>query len=185
MKRIKLFEEFREWDRDEFLMDLFAMSSTEVWEVFIEEISNEAPNLEKIEVMLESGLVDVRAKNNWGWTPLHLASYWNHPEIAKLLIELGVDVNSENNDGRTPLHLAAGHNHPEIAKLLLDRGADLEAKDEVGWTPLHQASHWNSIETAKLLLERGADLEAKDKWGQTPLDRARFDKMQALLGGGL
>ena len=137
--RIKLFEEFSEWDGDEFLMDLFAMSSSEVTVFFWEEISKESPILEMIEVMLESGLVDVRAKNNWGNTPLHLAVWSNHIEIAKLLLKAGADVEAINKYGNTPLHSASYNNSIETAKLLIKAGADLDAKNKWEETPLHLA----------------------------------------------
>jgi ankyrin repeat protein len=183
--RIKLFEEFSEWDRDEFLFDLYAMSSTEVEELFFAEIKSKTPHIEKIEVMIKSGLVDVKAKDEWGMTPLHWASGNNHIEIAKLLIERGADLEAENKWGQTPLHVASRYNHIKMTKLFLDAGADLEAKNKRGQTPLHLASSMNSIEIAKLLIERGADVKAKDDDGETPLHWAQSDKMRALLGGGL
>jgi ankyrin repeat protein len=140
MRRIKLFEEFSgELDKDDFLLDLFTMSSTEVNDLFFEELRNKTPNLEKIEVMLESGLVDVRAKNNWGNTPLHLAVWSNHIEIAKLLLKAGADVEAINKYGNTPLHSASYNNSIETAKLLIKAGADLDAKNKWEETPLHLA----------------------------------------------
>ena len=183
--RIKLFEEFSEWDSDDFLFDLYAMSSTEVEELFFGELRSKTPHIEKIEVMLESGLVDVEAKDEVGWAPLHLASRDNSIAIAKLLIERGADVEAKTNVGLTPLHFASLHNYIELAKLLIKAGADVEAKENRGQTPLHWASIENYIELAELLLERGADLEAKDDDGETPLDGADSYEMRALLGGGL
>ena len=52
------------FDPDEFLFDLFAMRVSEVQEMFWGEIESETPHIEKIEVMLESGLVDMNAKDN-------------------------------------------------------------------------------------------------------------------------
>ena len=124
------------FDPDEFLLDLFAMRVSEVQDLFREELESKTPHIEKIEVMLESGLVDVNAKDRRGWSPLHWASANNAIEVAKLLIERGADVDAKNVDGWTPLHWASRWNHIEIAKLLLDAGADVEAKEENGETPL-------------------------------------------------
>ena len=180
--RIKLFEEFGEWDRDVFLLDLFTMTSTEVENLFIEEIEEANPNLEKIEVMLDSGLVDVRAKNKNGRTPLHWAIVKNSIELAVFLLDRGADVNAKDNDGWSPLHYVSINNQIEIAKLLIDRGADVGAKVD-GWTPLHLAAWNNHIEMTEFLIERGADVEAKDDGGKIPLDMARSDEMRALLRG--
>jgi ankyrin repeat protein len=183
--RIKLFEEFSEWDRDDFLLDLFTMSSTEVENLFFEEIKKSKPHIEKIEVMLESGLVDVNAKGEGGWTPLHLATRWNCIETAKLLLEMGVDLEAKDNWGWTPLHLASANNSIKVAELLLDRGAEKNAIDDEGKTPLHWATIERKIEMIELLLDRGAVLGIKDKSGRTPLDLAYSYEMKALLGGGL
>ena len=157
------------FDPDEFLFDLFAMRVSEVQDLFREELESETPHIEKIEVMIESGLVDVNTKHKWGRTPLHWASRNNAIEVAKLLIERGADVGAKDSNGWTPLHWASRDNRIEIARLLIELGADVETKDVNGETPLHYASYSNSIETAKLLLDAGAELEAKDNDGDTPL----------------
>lgn len=46
-------------------------------------------------------------KANLGWTPLHLASYFGHFDVAELLLEHGAYVDSLNCEGDTPLHKAA------------------------------------------------------------------------------
>jgi len=164
MRRIKLFEEFSgEWDRDDFLLDLFAMSSTEVQDLFFAELKSETPHIEKIEVMIESGLVSVEVKNNRGQTPLHVASDSGSIETAKLLIERGADVEAKSDAwGWTPLHYASGNDHVEVAKLLIDAGADLDAKSNKGRTPLHFANFRDSNDIINLLLEAGADEDIVD-----------------------
>ena len=169
------------FDPDEFLFDLYAMSSTEVQKIFLKELNKAKPHLEKIEVMLESGLVDVNAKDNRGWSPLHWASANNAIEVAKLLIERGADVDAKNVDGWTPLHWASARNYIELAELLIKAGADVNSENNDGQTPLHWAS-WNShIEIVKFLIEKGADVEAKDNRGITPLHLAYSDEMKVLL----
>jgi ankyrin repeat protein len=163
MPKIKTF------DPDEFLFDLFAMRVSEVQEMFWGEINKDKPHLEKIKIIIDSGLVDVKAKDDMGWTPLLLASRWNHIEIAKLLLDRGADVKAKDNWGDTPLHRASRYNRIEIVGLLLEKGADMGAKNRWGQTPLHLASENNNIEIAKLLLDAGADVEAKDNDGWTPL----------------
>jgi ankyrin repeat protein len=151
MSKIKTF------DPDEFLFDLYAMSSTEVETLFLEELNKDKPHLEKIKIIIDSGLLDLKAKDNYGLTPLHWASRYNLIETAKLLLDAGANLEDKNKWGGTPLHMASANNHIETAKLLIERGADLEAKNVDGLTPLHLASLNNHIEIAKLLLERGAD----------------------------
>ena len=95
-------------------------------------------DMSKVQDLIKRG-ADVRAKNKWGRTPLHIASRDNSIEIAKLLLDAGADVEAKDKWGQTPLHLASANNAIEIAKLLLDAGADVEAKDDDGETPLDKA----------------------------------------------
>jgi ankyrin repeat protein len=137
-------------------------------------------NIPKIQDLLDRG-ADVEAKDVDGWTPLHIVTYRNSIETAKLLIERGADVKAKDNDGWTPLHWASWNNAIELAKLLIERGADVEAKDNRGRTPLDFAANCNHTEIAKLLIEKGADVEAKDNDKRTPFDKACSDEMKALL----
>ena len=68
-------------------------------------------------------------------TLLHWAIEYNHPELAKGLIEGGADLNAQDKYKWTPLHRAAEYNHPELAKLLIDAGADVNAEDKDKKTP--------------------------------------------------
>ena len=60
----------------------------------------------RVQAELDKG-VDVNAKDEFGWTPLHLAAWVGHKEIAELLIENGTDVNAKDEEGFTPLDHAA------------------------------------------------------------------------------
>ena len=98
----------------------------------------ESGDYNKVRLAINFG-ADLEAKNNYGLTPLHLASRLNHIEIAKLLIDRGADLEAKTNGGWTPLHLASDNNNIETAKLLIERGADVEAKTNGGRTPLRKA----------------------------------------------
>ena len=179
--RIKLFEEFSEWDRDEFLLDLFTMTSTEVENLFFEEIKKSKPHIEKIRVIIESGLVDVRTKNKWGQTPLHWASWKDNVEIAELLLKKGADVNAKDNRGNTPLCEVSKDNAIKTAKLLIGAGADVMISNNSLWTPLHRASQWNYVEIAELLIKAGSDLNAKNNEGDTPLHFAHYSDSHDVI----
>ena len=63
---------------------------------------------------------DVNEKDENGGTPLQVATYEGHKEIAELLIANGADVNAKYLDGDTPLDVA--ERYPEIADLLRKHG---------------------------------------------------------------
>jgi ankyrin repeat protein len=76
-----------------------------------------------------------------GWTPLHLAAFFGHPEAARLLLDAGAPVGaiSRNSLTNTPLHAATAGKHAGVALLLLERGADPMVPDAGGYTPLEIA----------------------------------------------
>ena len=63
---------------------------------------------------------DVNEKDENGGTPLQVATYEGHKEIAELLIANGADVNAKAGGGSTPLDWAK--NKPETAGLLRKHG---------------------------------------------------------------
>ena len=100
-------------------------------------------------------------------TPLDMAIFREHTEIAELLIAKGADVNARDDDGFTPLHIAAYEGHKEIAELLIAEGADVNAKDDDGDTPLDYAHRRVYTEVAALLRKHGGktgeELKAEGK----------------------
>ena len=136
-------------------LDMFTISPSEVqelfWKEFWSKVDKKKPNLDNLKVMLESGLVNVNATDEYSDAPLLVAAYWNSLELAKLLISSGAEVNAKDKWGKTPLHLAAMNGSLEIAQLLISSGADLEAVDEDGWTPLHTAAYNGNQEMVELL----------------------------------
>lgn len=117
-----------------------------------------------------------------GFTALHLAAFFGHPEIAALLLEAGADANalSKNAMSLRPLHSAAATRQRTIVEMLLVYGADPNIGQQGGWTPLHAAAHHGDLETARLLLSKGASKDAKNDEGKTPLDMALAGGHQAV-----
>ena len=52
-----------------------------------------------------------------------IASYTDHAEVVKLLLDKGADVAAQKKDGKTALMLAASKDHKDIVALLKERGA--------------------------------------------------------------
>ena len=62
---------------------------------------------------------DRRLQNNVGDTPLHVASWKNHPEIVQLLLENGADKRIRNQDNKIAFDLT---HDPAVRSLLEDKG---------------------------------------------------------------
>ncbi|EKG09441.1 hypothetical protein MPH_13518 [Macrophomina phaseolina MS6] len=72
-----------------------------------------------VELLLETGKVDVDSKGQSGRTPLWWAAKNGHEAVVKLLLETGkVDVDSKDQRGRTLLWWAAENGHEAVVKLL-------------------------------------------------------------------
>jgi len=103
----------------------------------------------------------VNSYSHDGWTPLHLAAFFGHTEIARSLLDRGADINARSRSTRfarenTALHAAAANRQTKVAELLLERGADVNARDGHGYTPLALAAGSKSDILVILLLDRGA-----------------------------
>lgn len=68
-----------------------------------------------------------------GWTSLHYACKYRHPEAAAALVEAGANVNPRTcpQHGGPPLLVAVEQAQDETVKMLLDHGADVTAIDDV------------------------------------------------------
>lgn len=109
-----------------------------------------------------------------GFTPLHLACYFGHPDIAQYLIEKGANVNTpaQNTTQLTPLHAATASNSTPIVQMLLDNGAEACATQTGGITPFHTAASRDNTAIMQALLTHGADPNALTDNNQSALDIA-------------
>ena len=79
---------------------------------------------------------ELNEKDEFGSTPLIIATIFDHPEVAIALIEAGADLSIPNNEGSTPLHISAFFCRTEIVEALLENGADKSLKNNAGSTAL-------------------------------------------------
>lgn len=110
-----------------------------------------------------------------GFTPLHYAAFFDHPEIARQLLEHGADpaAAADNALRVQPLHSAVAAKSRGVVELLLAHGADPNARQQAGFTPLQGAAESGCRDLAELLLAHGARREDVSDDGQTAADCAR------------
>jgi ankyrin repeat protein len=141
-------------------------------------------DIEKIKLEIENNSNCINEKDERGFPPIVLATYGQHIEITKLLIEAGANIDQKDSAGNTALMGVTYKGNVEIAKILIDSGADVNATNFNKATPLIYAAMFSQIKIAKLLLENGANLNNKDARGYSAFDHAKLKvdrEMEELL----
>jgi hypothetical protein len=142
--------------------------------------------------------IDVNAKDEFGYTPLHSAvclfSDVDDKIVSCLLDHPGINVNLENQDKNTPLHyFCEKFRNPcctELFKKFINKGANVNAQNNNGETPLHKAIFNNSVRILMVnsLIEYKANLNKVNLMGETPFHYAvrlgREDLVKTLLKAG-
>lgn len=103
-----------------------------------------------------------------GFTPLHLAAYFSHPQIVRALLAAGADPDAvaRNASQVRPLHSATAGGDVDCVRLLVVAGADVCATQHGGYTPAHAAvSHGDAM--VAVLVEAGASLDVAADDGRT------------------
>uniref|UniRef100_A0A4W6EPX0 Euchromatic histone-lysine N-methyltransferase 2 n=1 Tax=Lates calcarifer TaxID=8187 RepID=A0A4W6EPX0_LATCA len=132
-------------------------------------------NLEIVNMLLETGQVDVNAQDSGGWTPIIWAAEHKHVDVIKALLNRGADVTINDKELNVCLHWAAYAGNVDIAELVLNSGCSLASVNMHGDTPLHIAAREGYLECVTLFLSRGADIDIMNREGDTPLTLARVD----------
>jgi ankyrin repeat protein len=125
-----------------------------------------------------------RAYSSDGWTLLHLASHFGHPEIVALLLDAGANLEAlaHNAQANTSLHAALAGRQRAVVELLLDRGADPNGKRQDGLTPLHLAAMIGDASDVRLLLDKGASLDTPAQDGKTAQELAQEAGHEEVAG---
>lgn len=89
-----------------------------------------------VNLLLETGRIEINKKSKDGATALHVAIVANAPKgIIRKLIDAKADINIQSTrEGYTPLMTASFRGHPVAVDMLLEAGANTEVKDLSGYT---------------------------------------------------
>jgi ankyrin repeat protein len=131
-------------------------------------------NADKIKEIVTTDPGQVNSFSHDGWTALHLASFFGHPEAADLLVKNNAFINprTKNSMNNLPIHAAAASRKIEIVEMLLNQGADVNEKQQGGFTPLHEAAITGNLEMVQLCLKHSVDKNIKNDKGETALTLA-------------
>ena len=108
--------------------------------------------------MVERG-ASLSMVTNYGQNSLHIASYENHFDILKWIVECNtVDINSATYDGITPIMKALKRRDGlDIAKYLVEKGANIFMKDNEGTRAIDYVT-WNGQTLGPEVLAHAKDL---------------------------
>ena len=107
----------------------------------------------------------IEAKNNFGSSPLHYATWFGQLPIIKYLMKQGADIKTKDIFDQTLIHSAAWNGDLKLVKFFLEKGFFLEEKDKKGNTPLLSAAQNNHLQVMKFLISKGANIAAQDNNG--------------------
>jgi ankyrin repeat protein len=131
-------------------------------------------DLARVRELTEGEPALVNAFSPDGFTPLHLAAFFAHPQTVAFLVERHAPLNgaSQNAMQVTPLHSAVAGRNADAVRILVEAGARVNVRQRHGWTPLHGVAEHGDQELTTLLLDRGADPAARNDDGATAADLA-------------
>ena len=145
-----------------------------------------ANDLAKVKKMIRGG-VNINKKNDAGFTPLFLASFYGCLEVLKYLLRQDeIEVNAVNKgDKDTALHAAVTKSnaigrYKIVENLIGYSGSSFKIKDAFGKTPLHYAVHHldpsciDSLKILNLVAATSDDVDARDGEGNTALHYAAY-----------
>lgn len=123
-----------------------------------------------------------------GFSPIALATFFDHTEIAKLLLASGGDpgLSATNLSKVNALHSAVAKQNIALCQLYIDHGVNVNATQTQNITPLHSAAHLGNLAIVKLLVENGANIHAKTDNGDDAISFAQKDnhyEVQQYLEG--
>ncbi|MDF2576826.1 MAG: hypothetical protein K0S74_310 [Chlamydiales bacterium] len=116
-------------------------------------------------------------------TLLHWACINNQPEIAKMLVEMGLKKDSLDSNQNTPLFYACELGNEKLIKLVIDSKQQINAVNKFGETAIHVLLKRSQVSSGSLhqLLEKGAAIHLKDKQGNTPFHLACLHEHENAL----
>lgn len=133
-------------------------------------------DFDKVARCLHTLNADPNTKDEFGWTPLHHATWQKHVRVVEAIVGAGGDGTLQDGLGRHPLHLAAERGDwPTVKDLLIGNEKKLlELRCDRGRTVLHYAAWGGSVHVVEAILQQA-------KRHHVSLTEARDDNGDAAL----
>ncbi|MCH7573464.1 MAG: ankyrin repeat domain-containing protein, partial [Planctomycetes bacterium] len=131
-------------------------------------------DIERVRHELDGGVnVDVMTRDGRAAlsTPILLAIFNHHEEIAVMLLEAGADV-SLGSQSEVAIGYAVEHDNLRLFDLLIEAGADVNVSLPSGYTLLMSAALNSNVEMVRRLLEECVDVNATSTFGQSAIQTA-------------
>ena len=119
-----------------------------------DEIFNSVGNndFENLKILIEFDLSDINYINDYGETPLMLASGLNRYHMIEYLLDNGADINMQNDDNNTALIIAIASGNIDAVEILLQYNPDINISGQHQYTALMMAeSYVNNITGIEIL----------------------------------
>ena len=139
-------------------------------------------DLGQVNKILSSGHDPIEQFSTDGFTALHLAAFFDHPGIARVLLANGAhcDQPTANEQKICPLHSAVASRSERMVRILLAAGADPNLQQAGGFTALHSAAKHGDLAMTESLLGNGADPNIKTADGKTAFDFAKEENHERV-----
>lgn len=143
---------------------------------------------------LAAGGADVNARDAYGRTPLHVATFRKNRDAITALVKAGADINAKESDRYDAVTIAAVADDVGTLRMLLQLGASAkQVTSRYDGTALIAAAHLGHDLVVKMLIEAGAPLDHVNNLGWTALiesivlgngGRRHVETLRALVHAG-
>ena len=153
--------------------------------VKLKEAGEKFPHL--IEFIIEhedpTSRVDVQGYEKWnrykGLTSIHLAAFYNLPEVIKKITTKNYDHDGfpilKTTQDHTPIHFAAMAGNLNMVKHLATYTDNPNPRNIYGWTPLYYAAHYGHLDIIRFLVNFTDSPNAPNINHYTPIWSAAFN----------
>ncbi|XP_051119200.1 uncharacterized protein LOC127243293 [Andrographis paniculata] len=138
-------------------------------------------DLKAVQAICAANPLAVNSRDRHSRTPLHLAAWSGHAEVANYLCKNKAEASAAAMDDMGAIHFAAQKGHLEVIQILVAAGVSIKSTNRKGMTALHYAAQGSNQELIKYLLRKGASGDSQNKAGKSAVDLASSEDIRKLL----